>query len=81
MLARAFAVSIVFLSSFPVAAQQAQTPPVVYQLKLEAKQVGDIAEALGMLPYSRVAPLMQEIGRQVEEQNKARAPQPQEVPK
>lgn len=72
MLARALLVSFIVLS-VPASAQQAQQPPAVnYQITLEAKQIGEIAEALGALPYNRAAPIMQAIGRQIEEQNKAR---------
>lgn len=71
MLARFIAVSFCLLS-FPAAAQQAQVPAVSYTITLEAKDVGEIAAALGERPFNKVAPLMQSIGRQIEEQNKAR---------
>lgn len=69
MLARAF-ICLICLTVIPASAQQA--PPVVYQLKLEARQVGDVVDALSERPFKQVAPIIQEIGRQIQEQNAAR---------
>lgn len=72
MLARAIIVaSTLCIVSFPVAAQQGPQP-VFYQLKVDAKTVGEIVDALSERPFKSVAPVIQEIGRQIQEQNQAR---------
>lgn len=62
----------------------AQTPaPTTYTLTLDGKQIDLIGRALGALPFSEVAPLINQLGREINEQNAARskAAQPAEPPK
>lgn len=70
---KALAFSLIVLAA-PAYAQQAA--PVEYNLKLTAQEVDILGEALGTLPYSKVAVLIQKIRQQIVEQQQPKVEAP-----
>lgn len=62
-----FIIALAMLST-PAMAQQA-TPVKEYNLKITADEVTMLGDALGYLPYSKVAPLFQKLQQQINIQN------------
>ena len=56
-----------------------QDAPKEFNLKVNSTDIQLLGEALGMLPYGKVAPLMQRLQIQINEQNQVS--KPVEIPK
>lgn len=54
----------------------AQEKPKEFNLKIDGADIQTIGEGLGMLPYGKVAPLMQKLQIQINEQNASKSPAP-----
>lgn len=74
-----FLITAAFLLVSPALAQQ---PPSEYIIKLTPADVAVVGKALGSQPFNDVAPLLQKLQGQIEEQNKkASAPAPEKKAK
>lgn len=59
-----------------VAYAQAPTPPQEYTIKLTAPEVDIVGKALGLLPYSEVALLIQKLREQIVAQQQSNPNKP-----
>lgn len=60
----------------PAVAQQPQSNPAEYHLKITGAEVDLIGKALGTQPFSEVAPLVQKLRQQIMEQQQTPVPTP-----
>lgn len=56
-----------------IAVAQPSQPQTTYTFTFDGKQIDTIGKALGAMPFNEVAPLIQQLGREINEQNAARA--------
>lgn len=70
---KALVFSLIMLAT-PVYSQQ--VAPVEFNLKLTSQEVDILGEALGTLPYSKVAVLIQKIRQQIVEQQQPKVEPP-----
>lgn len=73
MFTRSFLIFCAILCGGQAFAQQPPPAQTTYTFTFDGKQIDTIAKALGSLPFNEVAPLIQQLGRDIGEQNAARA--------